>query len=173
VEAGEEEVAETKPARGPWALAVALALIAALAAGGYLMEPGFSRTQMVANACVQQGRFSEALAEVETWPRQGHNDLAWMRCERTYIYGRAGQPERARLELDELPRYGRSHSLDPMIFVTPYVGVGDKDQAFAALERSFVAHSPGLVTLRVEPAFDPLRSDPRFDDLLRRVGLAQ
>ena len=137
------------------------------------MEPGFSRTQMVANAYVQEGRFSEALADVETWPRQNGNDLAWMRCELIYIYGRASQPERARHELDELLRYGRSHPLDPMIFVTPYVGVGDKDQAFAALERSFVAHSPGLVTLRVEPAFDPLRSDPRFDDLLRRVGLAQ
>ena len=137
------------------------------------MEPGFSRTQMMANAYVQQGRFSEALANVETWSRPGDNDLAWVRCERSYIYGRAGQPERARLELDELLRYGRSHSLDPIIFVSPYVGVGDKDQAFAALEKSFAAHSPGLVTLRVEPAFDLLRSDPRFDDLLRRVGLAQ
>ena len=95
------------------------------------MEPDFSRVHMVTLAYAQQGRFSEALADVETWPRQGHNDLVWIWCERTYIYGRAGQPEQARLELDELLRYGRSHSLDPMIFVTPYVGVGDKDQAFA------------------------------------------
>jgi hypothetical protein len=75
--------------------------------------------------------------------------------------------------MEELLRYNRRHPLDPMMFVTPYVGIGDKDQAFASLEKSVAAHSPALVTLRVEPAFDPLRSDPRFDDLLRRVGLAQ
>jgi adenylate cyclase len=60
-----------------------------------------------------------------------------------------------------------------MIFVTPYIGVGDNDKAFEWLEKSFAAHSPGLVALKVDPVFDPLRSDPRFDSLLRRVGLAQ
>jgi tetratricopeptide (TPR) repeat protein len=45
------------------------------------------------------------------------------------------------------------------------------EQAFAYLEKAFGAHLWGMVKLKVEPDFDPLRSDPRFDDLVRRVGL--
>jgi len=50
--------------------------------------------------------------------------------------------------------------------------MGKNDQAFTWLEQAYVQHSNALVTLRVEPRFDPLRSDARFQDLLRRVGLA-
>jgi len=63
--------------------------------------------------------------------------------------------------------------VDPGTIVWAYVGTGNKDQAFAYLERAYLQHSSTLVTLKVEPRFDPLRSDPRFEDLLRRVGLAQ
>jgi TolB-like protein/DNA-binding winged helix-turn-helix (wHTH) protein len=137
------------------------------------VEPYFPRVHMVTLAYVQQGRFSEALADVETWPHQSDTDSFWIWCERTYIYGRAGQQEQARRNLEALRRYGQRHTLDPMLLVIPYIGVGNKDEAFALLKKSVAAHSPGLVTLKVEPAFDPLRSDPRFDDVLRRVGLAQ
>jgi serine/threonine-protein kinase len=51
-----------------------------------------------------------------------------------------------------------------------YTGLGQKDRAFAALEQAFADRSGLLVWLNVEPAFDPLRDDPRFDDLLRRIG---
>jgi len=49
--------------------------------------------------------------------------------------------------------------------------VGDKEEALADLEKAYSEHFGILVTLKVEPAFDPLRSDPRFQDLLRRAGL--
>lgn len=58
-------------------------------------------------------------------------------------------------------------------FVAAYVGMGDKDQAFTWLEKAYALHSNTLTLLKVEPGLDPLRSDPRFQDLLRRVGLAQ
>jgi tetratricopeptide (TPR) repeat protein len=137
------------------------------------MEPDFSRAHMVNLAYTQQERFSEAVAYVDTWPRQSDTDLFWRWCALTYIYGRAGQQEQARRNLEALRRYGQRHTLDPMILVIPYIGVGNKDEAFALLEKSVAAHSPGLVTLKVDPVFDPIRSDPRFDRLLRRVGLAQ
>ena len=54
-----------------------------------------------------------------------------------------------------------------------HLGTGDKDKALADLERAYSEHYNALVTLKVEPAFDPLRPDPRFQSLLRRVGLAQ
>ncbi len=52
-----------------------------------------------------------------------------------------------------------------------YLGLGEKDQAFAWLERAYEERCPTLEFLKVEPSLDPLRSDPRFADLLRRMNL--
>jgi Flp pilus assembly protein TadD len=53
-----------------------------------------------------------------------------------------------------------------------YAGLGDVDRALESLERAFQEHSSGMVKLRVDPRLDPLRGDARFNDLVRRVGLA-
>jgi hypothetical protein len=55
--------------------------------------------------------------------------------------------------------------------VNAYLGLGETDQAFAWLERAFEEQSNILQFLKVHPYFDPIRSDPRFADLLRRTGL--
>jgi hypothetical protein len=52
-----------------------------------------------------------------------------------------------------------------------YAGTGEKGEAFAWLEKSFVARDKGLTYLKIDPCLDPLRSDARFQDLVRRVGL--
>ena len=137
------------------------------------MEPNFSRAHQVFAAYVQQGKFAEVLGEVGTWDHEKDSELVWVRAAQAYIYGRAGKPEQARRSIDDMVRFSHGHPLDPIHFVAPYIGLGDKDQAFALLEKSMAAHSPGLTELRVNPVYDPLRSDPRFQDLLRRVGLAQ
>jgi TolB-like protein/DNA-binding winged helix-turn-helix (wHTH) protein len=137
------------------------------------MEPNFSRAHQVFAAYVQQGKFAEALGEVGTWDHEKDSELVWVRAAQAYIYGRAGKPEQARRSIDDMVRFSHGHPLDPIHFVAPYIGLGDKDQAFALLEKSMAAHSPGLTELGVNPVYDPLRSDPRFQDLLRRVGLAQ
>jgi hypothetical protein len=54
-----------------------------------------------------------------------------------------------------------------------YAGLGEKDQAFAWLDKAYDERSDLLVNLKREQKFDVLRSDPRFSDLLRRVGLPQ
>ena len=51
--------------------------------------------------------------------------------------------------------------------------MGNKDEALAWLEKAYAQHSNLLTTLKVEPGYDPMRSDPRFQELLRRVHLAQ
>jgi len=61
--------------------------------------------------------------------------------------------------------------LDLVTMVWAHVGVGDKEEALTDLEKAYAGHLTFLATLKVEPVFDPLRSDPRFQDLLRRVGL--
>ena len=137
------------------------------------MEANFSRAHMLFSAYVQEEKFAEALDEVGTWDHEAGSDLIWVRAAQAFIYGRAGQPAKARRLLEEMGRGNRRHPLDPMIFVAPSVGLGDNDQAFAWLEKCMAAPSPGLITLKVEPMFDPLRGDTRFQDLLRRIGLAQ
>jgi hypothetical protein len=52
-----------------------------------------------------------------------------------------------------------------------HVGLGANDKAFEYLERAYEERSGSLIYLKVEPILDPLRSDPRFQDLVRRVGL--
>lgn len=52
-----------------------------------------------------------------------------------------------------------------------YAGLGQKNEAFAWLQKAFEHHDHGLLYLKVEPPFESLHSDPRFDKLVRRVGL--
>jgi hypothetical protein len=61
--------------------------------------------------------------------------------------------------------------VEPTAFAKAYAAVGDSDRAFDWLAKAIEARDSELVFLRVEPDMDNLRSDPRFQDLLRRVGL--
>jgi hypothetical protein len=61
--------------------------------------------------------------------------------------------------------------ISPYGIAVIYVGLGDKEQAFAWLNRAYDERDNWLNYLKVEPRLDPLRSDARFTDLLRRVGL--
>ena len=54
-----------------------------------------------------------------------------------------------------------------------HVELGEKEKAFAALNKAYENRSGGLSWLKVDPLLDPLRSDPRFADLMRKVGLPQ
>jgi hypothetical protein len=61
----------------------------------------------------------------------------------------------------------------PSVFAYAYLGLGDKDQALTFLERAYEEQDPGLFTLKVSPLLDPLRSEPRFQALMRRVNFPQ
>jgi len=87
-------------------------------------------------------------------------------------YARAGQLAEARQTISKLKQYEQQRGVGTYEIALVYVGLGDKDQAFEWLERSYKLHDKGLTYLKMDPAMDPLRSDTRFQDLLRRVGLA-
>jgi hypothetical protein len=55
--------------------------------------------------------------------------------------------------------------------VRAYLGTGDKEHALESLEKAYAEHSFIVTTLKVDPIFDGVRADPRFQDLLRRAGL--
>jgi tetratricopeptide (TPR) repeat protein len=120
---------------------------------------------------VEKGMFAQALADAEIL-RRFYGEGPWHWSLLAYIYGRAGQLERARHELEKLEKLSRHEQVDLVSMLWAHLGMGDKEEALADLEKAYSEHFGILVTLKVEPAYDPLRSDPRFQDLLRRVGLA-
>lgn len=87
-------------------------------------------------------------------------------------YAHAGRRSDALRLLSELERRRKAGYVPAGAFVNAYLGLGDNDQAFTWLERGYKEQSNILQFLRVHPFFDPIRGDPRFADLLRRVGLA-
>ncbi|HZO07049.1 MAG TPA: hypothetical protein VFB52_11740, partial [Solirubrobacterales bacterium] len=83
--------------------------------------------------------------------------------------GRRGEALRI---INELEGQAARRQVSPVYIAKIYAGLGDKDRAFEWLRRGYAERSDHLVSLRVDPAYDSLRSDPRFVDLLRSVGLA-
>jgi len=136
------------------------------------MEPHFPRAQIVFNAYVEKGLFADALASIEKEHR-ALGDKPWIWSALAYVYGRAGQPAQARRALDKLEQLSRRQQVDPAAILWAHVGIGNRDQAFAWLEKAYSQHSNVVTTLKVEPGCDLLRSDPRFQDLLRRARLAR
>jgi TolB-like protein/Tfp pilus assembly protein PilF len=88
---------------------------------------------------------------------------------RAYVH--AGRRADAIRLLGELNKRRETGYVSSAAFVNAYLGLGDKEQAFAWLERAYQENSAILQFLKVHPHFDPLRNDPRFADLIRRVGL--
>jgi TolB-like protein/Tfp pilus assembly protein PilF len=134
------------------------------------IEPNFSRAHIMLYAYVQKGQFADALADIEKWRHMDNTPWTW--TLESYVCGRSGQLVRARHAFEKLQKLNRHQPLEAALMFVAYVGMGDKDKAFAWLQKAYLEHSPVLTALKVDPIYDPLRSDPRFQDLLRRVGLA-
>ena len=88
-------------------------------------------------------------------------------------YAHAGRRTEALRLLDELKRRQQTGYIPSAALVNAYLGLGDYEQTFSWLERAYKEHSPILQYIKVHPFFDPLRGDPRFADLVRRVGLPE
>jgi tetratricopeptide (TPR) repeat protein len=88
-----------------------------------------------------------------------------------HAYALSGEHDKASQILAELREMSKHRYISPYLFAVVYLGLGDKDQTFAWLDKAFQDRSFFLIWLKVEPLFDSSRDDPRLQDLLRRVGL--
>ena len=86
-------------------------------------------------------------------------------------YAHAGRRSDALRLLAELKTRAKAGYVPAAAFVNAYLGLGENDEAFAWLEKAYKEQSDILLFIKVHPYFDPLRGDPRFADLVRRVGL--
>jgi serine/threonine protein kinase/tetratricopeptide (TPR) repeat protein len=83
----------------------------------------------------------------------------------------AGKKKEAAQILADLTKLATQKYVAPSFFAGIYIGLGENDRAIECLEKSFEEHSHWLIYLHIDPGMDALRSDPQFQDLLRRVGL--
>jgi TolB-like protein/Tfp pilus assembly protein PilF len=89
-----------------------------------------------------------------------------------HAYAVTGNKGAALKTLDELNTLAKQSDVSAYQLALVYAGLGEKDQAFESLEKAKVERSTLLTYLKMDPRFDSLRSDPRFQDLLRRMGLS-
>ena len=132
------------------------------------VNPRYARSHLaIAHAYVQMGKNEEAITEIKKAIslRDETRNIATL----GYAYAVSGKRAEARKVLAEL---AKRKYVSPYFIAAIYTGLGDRDQIFVWLERAYQEHHPNMTQIGVDPVFDPVRSDPRFADLMRRVGLS-
>lgn len=124
-------------------------------------------------AYIGKGMYDEAIAEFERKLSLAKDEPLTTKSFLGYAYGISGRRVQAEKILAELEAPSERRQSLAYYSAGVYVGLGQKDQAFARLEEAYRDHARILPGLRVSPLWDPLRSDPRYADLLRRMGLPQ
>jgi TolB-like protein/Tfp pilus assembly protein PilF len=120
-------------------------------------------------AYIQTMDFEEAVAEFEQVCRleeDSHTALGYI----GHAYARAGKTNEAERVLEELNALSTQQYISPYSIALVYIGLDQKDEAFKWLEKTYEDQNDMLVWLRIAPEVDSLRSDPRFADLMLRVG---
>jgi TolB-like protein len=127
--------------------------------------------RVLAEVYAAKGMYRESLAEYEkyaTLSGGSPGSTAFV----GYARARLGQRDQAVRVLDQLGTASMQTYVPALSFAVVYVGLGEQDQAFVWLEKAFDERTNSLAYLKVQATWDPLRSDPRFTDLLCRIGLS-
>jgi TolB-like protein/tetratricopeptide (TPR) repeat protein len=133
------------------------------------LDPDFADLT-VAVTYFRLGRIEEARRAYVAFFEQCGIPCEWQReaFERGWAEGGMESATRAWLEVA-----ARVEGFSPVTIANVFASMGGIDEAFAWLERGYRERDPLMIDLKAEPILDPLRSDPRFDDLLRRIGFPE
>ena len=136
------------------------------------LDKDFMRTHLrLGLAYVQQGRYHEALIEYNK-ALEIAGDTPQIRAHIAHVMAVSGKKSEALAGLAELQERAKRQYVPPYDIALIYVGLGEKDKAFAWLEKAYNDHSTEMIYFKVEPMLAPLRSDSRYQDLLRRMKLS-
>jgi tetratricopeptide (TPR) repeat protein len=134
------------------------------------MDPNFVRAHWYLGMAYEQvGRHEEAVAECQKALSLGSEPAAVAALGHAYaVSGKRAEAQKVLAELQDL---SKRRYVDPYDIALIYMGLGDKSQTLEWLAKAYVDHSFHLTWIKVDPQLDSLRVEPRFQDLLRRVGL--
>jgi TolB-like protein/DNA-binding winged helix-turn-helix (wHTH) protein/Flp pilus assembly protein TadD len=134
------------------------------------MDPLFALAHhMLGQVFLQTHRYNEAVAEFQKAMELSPGNTS-SASNLAYAYAVSGRRKEAAKILNDLKNQS-GHAVNAPEIALIYVGLDDKDQAMAWLEKAYAERfNPGAL---LRPGFDPLRSDPRFQNLLRRIGLSR
>jgi TolB-like protein len=137
------------------------------------MDPNYSLAHYIlGHTYMRSGHPEKAIAQLKS-ARSLAGEMPLAEAELGLAYAVSGKTEQTQKMAKTFAAVARQRYIPPTYFGMIYGGLGDKDQAFAWLEKAFAERADGLTWLNVEPMVDPLRDDPRFHDLIRRIGLVQ
>ena len=132
------------------------------------MRPNFPRSGLILFAYAEKGLLQQAFAGVGP-----PSDAPGYWATEAYLYNRAGRHADAQHALDRLLQLQKRQPVHLRYRVMAYIATGNKDQALAGLEREYKEEPNALTGLKVDPFYDPLRSDSRFQEPLQRCGLGK
>jgi len=117
----------------------------------------------------QKGMYAEAIAKAKAC--ESNSASAQCLAILAYVYAVAGKKDEAKATLARMTEMTHHHYVYPTRFAIAYLGL-DKDQALTWLERAYDEKDPALFWLKVAPIYDPLRSEPRFQALMRKLNFS-
>jgi DNA-binding winged helix-turn-helix (wHTH) protein/tetratricopeptide (TPR) repeat protein len=137
-----------------------------------VVDPDFWIGQLhLAQVLVELGEMDLALAALNNSGKLGVNSKVI--ALRGYVFGRLGRSEEAQNVLQTLLAIARERYVPPYAMAMVHAGLGQLELALQWLERCYDARDVHLIFLTMDPKWDPLRSEPRFSDLLQRCGFVQ
>src|SRR5262245_11255521 len=133
------------------------------------MDPTFVIARRVLGVTYEQtGKPEEAIEELQKAVEYSGGTA--YRAELAHALATSGREAEARRLLAELREVSKTHYVSPYYVGTAHLALGEQDEAFDYLERALKEHANGLTFMRLDPNLDEVRSDPRYEDLVRRVG---
>jgi tetratricopeptide (TPR) repeat protein len=134
------------------------------------MEPNFYLAHYtLAMACAQKHDFATAILEFKR--ARSLEDKPWIAAGLGYAYAASGNKQEALRLINELKQQAKQRRVIPYAIAVIYAGLDNRDETFRWLQTAYEERSPGLTWVKVEPMLDNVRSDPRYGDLVRRMGL--
>jgi len=135
------------------------------------LKPDFPPTRVfLARSYLAMGKYQEAIAEIEKAVDTSQRNVITV-AFLSYAYFKAGRGGDANKLLSELEARTKNEYVSPWLFAMIHSGAGNKDKAFEYLEKARDERQTYLTHLKVDPLFDDIRSDPRFDELVRKIGI--
>jgi TolB-like protein/Tfp pilus assembly protein PilF len=135
------------------------------------LDPNFfAARRYLGLAYTQKGMHAQAIAEFQK--AVDASGGSWvMKAELGHALAASGDRAGAQKIIEELIQLSLQRYVSPYSIATIYAGMGDKDKAFEWLEKAYEEHADFLAYFKVDPRYEGLRSDPRYENIIRKIGL--